>query len=109
MSLVLKESTRNRNLSAQSSYDLVEDKHKGFTDAVDNGQTRLALEYAVHLITEQNNELFYLRKEVEELKEGLSSESSKKATAAKKKAPAKKTKAEAGSEEGSVEDASDED
>jgi len=44
---------------------LDDDKHAGFIRAVNNGQVRQALEYAIHLFTELNNEIFYLKEALE--------------------------------------------
>lgn len=74
----LKDSATRPGVNPSAAFRLDEDKYAGFVSAVDNGQTRLALEYAVHLMTDLNNEVFHLREDLETLK-------------AAKKAPAKKT------------------
>jgi len=60
--LVLKD---NGAITAARANTLDDDKHAGFVRAVNNGQIRQALEYAIHLFTELNNEIFYLREALE--------------------------------------------
>ena len=68
MTVTLKDSNSvHRKVVGPSSYELKGDKFGGFIEAVDNGQTRLALEYAVYLVTELNNEIFRLNERVQEL------------------------------------------
>lgn len=104
MAILLKESSRNRiGGNTTAAFQLQEDKHSGFITAVDNNQTRLALEYAVYLVTELNNEVFYLRQDVEELKKQMAGKTPKK------RAATAKAKAKAGaSEESSPEESPDE-
>ena len=105
--IVLKDSARNPGQGPlMASYQLDDDRYAGFMTAVENGQMRLALEYAVHLMTELNNEIFYLRRDIDEMKESLGEkdqvvqedvepEPEKSASAPAKKATKKAAKAKA--------------
>jgi hypothetical protein len=64
----LKDSASRLGTNPSASFQLVDDKYGGFMSAVENGQTRLALEYATHLIREMSGEIFDLRRDVDELK-----------------------------------------
>jgi len=85
MTIQLKDSVRKKTTVSPSTYPLQDDKFSGFIEAVDNGQNRLALEYAVYLVTELNNEIFHLNEKIDAVREEVrAAESTKVATPAKK-------------------------
>jgi len=94
--LILKD---NGGALTAKSNQLDEDKYAGFVRSVNNGQVRQALDYAVFLFTELNNEIFYLREKLE------STEISEKETPPKPAKAVKKTRKKASPkvEESSVE------
>jgi len=95
--LVLKD---NGGTLAARSNQLDEDKYAGFVRAVNNGQIRQALDYAIFLFTELNNEIFYLREKMEDSDSDKKSSSPTPAKAVKKTRKKTASKTEDASVEG---------
>ena len=71
--LQLKDSAgRPAGATGQAIYELIDDKYEGFARAVRNSQTILALEYAMHLIQDMANTMYYMNEDIKELKAGQS-------------------------------------
>jgi hypothetical protein len=89
-------------------YELDEDRYAGFVRASRNNQTTLALEYAVHLVTDLSNQIYYLNEQVKELKLAQSKLESKPTPTKKPvKKPAPKTTPEVATSDSSTEASED--
>jgi len=96
--LKLKDSAgRPAAATGQAVYQLIDDKYEGFVRAVRNNQTTLALEYAMHLIQEMSNDIYYLNEDIKKLKENN----------AAKKTPVKKASTRTKKQEADQEEASE--